>query len=785
MADVKIRIEVNPNAESEVLGDIQNQINNTSSSDNISNVSVKTDSIGIFQNIPSSSGGINGLSLAQDLIFDENGYVDNEDLQGGVLESTENPVEFIWGAVPESGEYSVKLVFTNAQNLKDIIVYGDSVVNQFPTQAIIDSSKIIYNDDLQWAINLQEESETHTIEFTHWNRVNYNACLSYIAVMMKYLDIDKYTGLKSVESLSQSSSDTTGIFYGVLENSGSLELLDRTDELDDLLSDGVIDNSNTKVEIIANGKSVQHHISTDSSYDRNTKLMSLELGNRFNSLDILKYKGYDYPDHSERLSVLFFDVLSNLRYALFGTDKALTQEEFKEMLSGKYDSSKTLYDYLYSIEVEYPLIEENKTYREVIDEFCLVAQMQMYIDDDDNVRFVSARPKVFDEDFKAINIPKKNMFSQLDYAVVLKNKYDGIETSRNNVSDLTDNNSLCYGWQSNNSDSIYIESENSDVYTNIFHQTSNVIPSDIYYYAKVVLNYYETTISFDKKSNQNLIEIKDVYDGVNNYDEPYITYSVDYLHETGNLNFNYQDNANIEDMFSPNYTKVETGSSSLATYTDIKASYYSEVYGTAEAKVFDETNLKTTQIEYEGNNYDGIYSAKIKILVGYTREAGIIQRYLDDGTYHLVGDVSRVVAEKYTPRGVSINFNGVKREISFEEIQSNTENIELAKTKVSIGTSNLIQSDTVINSIKNNILKDYAQGVSNATVSISCSDYFNENHEKVIDWEKGEIPKINQIIYFDDDLNKDKTQRYWKIKGRTFRKSGVPMIDLELEEVIK
>ena len=69
MTNVKVKIEVNPNAESEVLGDVENQINNTPSSVNVSNVSVKTNAVGVFQDIPSLSIGINGLSLAQDLVF--------------------------------------------------------------------------------------------------------------------------------------------------------------------------------------------------------------------------------------------------------------------------------------------------------------------------------------------------------------------------------------------------------------------------------------------------------------------------------------------------------------------------------------------------------------------------------------------------------------------------------------------------------------------------------------------------------------------------------------------
>lgn len=955
MAKVKIKIEVNPNADNEELGNIQNQVNNTTSLENVSNVSVKIRGDGIYEEIPSNSGGINGLSLGYALVFDENGYLDNADLEGGVLESTENPIEFVWGVVPESGEYTVRLTFTDAQSLKDITIFGDSEVNQFPTRAIIDGYKEITNDDLTWYINFGNEASTHTIEFTHWNKVNYNACLSKIGITLQYIEIDKTSGLKSVDSTSQSSTDTTGIFYGTVENRGSLEILDKTGELVDMLKDGIIDNSNTKIEVVANNESVQTHISTDSTYNANSKIMSLDLGNRLNSLDILKYKGYNYPDHSERLSVLFFDVLSNLRYALFGKDKELTQDEFKEMLSAKYDVKDTLYDYLYSINVEYPVIEPNRTYREVIDEICTIAQMQMYITDEDNVYFVSARPKNFDEDAVKIHIPKKNMFSQLDYSVVLKNKYDGVEISQTNVRDNIDIETTLYTWKSEDEEYEQLTDSDSD------ETTTTSLGVSIYSYVKVTATYYTATVKLKKQSDNNLEKILSVLDGVDLSGNPRIKYNVNYTHKTGGVNVIQIADSSSSVQFVPEYTFTEEGSGSLANYGIISDA----IGSTVSASLNDKTNLKTLKITSD----DNYYYADFKILVGLTKIHGSFTQ----ATTTISG-----VSETYIPNSVELSIYGNKRTISFEQVQESTANIESAKTKVSLPSSgtllqtntifypnvisldsledweyydyverfgynppsftvpisdndnffgikynrdeagvskqwitgfnnkgiirdgwfgslqppytsldyprdyyngdfktlfnklmqklpndisnsieefnkfknldgkwlyiksdnsykkigiveddltnfNITQSETpelfnifiseipngndgsfayylkgykimftsnaynfsMVDIISKNILLDYKNGVSSGSVTISCNDYFDSEDEKVINWDKGEIPKLNQIVYFDDDLYADGNQRYWKIKGRTFRKTGVPMIDLELEEVIK
>ena len=47
----------------------------------------------------------------------------------------------------------------------------------------------------------------------------------------------------------------------------------------------------------------------------------------------------------------------------------------------------------------------------------------------------------------------------------------------------------------------------------------------------------------------------------------------------------------------------------------------------------------------------------------------------------------------------------------------------------------------------------------------------------------GDIVKVNDIVYFDNDTYSNGLQRYWVVRGRRFRKVGVPLIDLELQEV--
>ena len=77
-----------------------------------------------------------------------------------------------------------------------------------------------------------------------------------------------------------------------------------------------------------------------------------------------------------------------------------------------------------------------------------------------------------------------------------------------------------------------------------------------------------------------------------------------------------------------------------------------------------------------------------------------------------------------------------------------------------------------------NILNDYKKGVRTASVTISCNDYYDENGNKVKNWENGEIVDVGDFVKVEG------SNKIWRVSSRNFRKVGVPMIDLELQELI-
>ena len=120
-----------------------------------------------------------------------------------------------------------------------------------------------------------------------------------------------------------------------------------------------------------------------------------------------------------------------------------------------------------------------------------------------------------------------------------------------------------------------------------------------------------------------------------------------------------------------------------------------------------------------------------------------------------------------------------------------TENIyELAdSTFLSTGTT-YNDTEDIYSHNNGELLANYKDGVSVANVTISCGDMYDVSGNKVKDWANGEILSIGDVVRIDADHNgnplwayKNKQPTYWKVTGRNFRKTGVPMIDLELQEV--
>ena len=756
MADIKVRFEVNPNAESELLGDVNNV------NAEISNVSVKTNSSGIFQNIPTSqSDGINGLLFAQDLVFDDEGYVDNTDLKGGVIQSEQEPTEFIWGVVPESKQYSVKLTFSNASNLKDIIVYGNKTTNQFPIRAIIDGTTEIFSDDYRWAINLQTESDTHTIEFTHWNRANYNATLTLISVMMKYFEIDKRSGLKSVESLSQSTGQPKEIYYGVVPSSGSLQVLDVNGEIADMVTDEIIPNSNLNIEIFANGKKIQQHSSSNSDYSRD-KIFSIDMSNKLSNLQNLTYGGFKNEDITKTLYDILVDGLNTIGYNdISYIDNVMLGEENT--------------NYLKSITYPSPYMPVMR-FKEFIDKVCEIAQLTLTENDNGDLVFINLKP--VDKINNYIVIPSKMQNSLPFKTVVLNNKIERVEYVNSNFRRDIDKTVNTY-----TNENTFIEP-----FTEEFIPVSN---SDYYFFRGQSAGQYLTQgVRIETFVTNGTFEI---------VDQSIQTIS-DFKFSVSGKKFNsplYGFGVRNESFWSdPTYSLISDlkvtfnthGEGSLVDFTD----NLSEIsYSFNRLEDFEPKTLKLSH--KNSINFTKIEDGRWK--VDYSILTSTAWYYWYGTDYSGADDENIETAEFKSVEKLTISANGNQWVLDFIDnvVKVGDENSTLYK---SLSKNELMQDNATYNgtnigtTISNNILNTYNKGLSNAEISVVCGNYYDSNGNLVKNWTNGDVLQIGDIIRIDKNNDGESlwkysngSNMYWRVIGRNFRYAGVPLIDLQLQEV--
>ena len=361
MNRTKIRLEVNPNSELETLGTITNKVGSSSTNSNLNNVSINASSVGVFSDVPEEkSDGYEMLafSSANTLKFTSDGFLCNYDVEDnthGVLMSEVEPKMFVW----KIGANNVKLVFSGASALKDIVIYGNKKANQFPTKATIDGVEIIINDDYRWAINLKNEAETHTIEFTEWNRADYLPCLTLIKVMNKYFELDK-KWIKSVDSLSQSTGRPKEIYYGVVPSKGSAEINDLDGEIKDLIQDGILPVSNVTTQLLFNNKLVQSHVTKDSDYNEtgNIRVFSIEMVNFLDTLSDLQFDEIKLIDDE----ISLYDLTNLVFEKLIGYPGIMEQ-----LYNVIYFPSDINSDFDLTIDGNTSIVETTKTSAETID----------------------------------------------------------------------------------------------------------------------------------------------------------------------------------------------------------------------------------------------------------------------------------------------------------------------------------------------------------------------------------------------------------------------------------
>lgn len=761
MADIKVVIQLQDTAEDEItdLGS-SSEVNNASiqkTNGSFGSLSTKSDGTNMksWANVIKDSEGnvvskvVNGETISRGLLSLADGYVGGADTK---LIEQYGYNGYVFGAVPETKQLTVTLE-VRGENIDSIIIYGDKNANQFPTKAYRDGNPndIIYSDDATWAIKFDNVASSHAITFLEWNRANYNACINYVAELKKELTLDK-SWIKSVESLSQSTGQPKEIYYGVTPSSGSLEIIDRDGEIKDYLQDGILSVSKLPIELYANGKKLQNHISEDGDYS-NDGILSIRMTNELSSWNTLYFKGMPLQSNLSLYDILKI-VLKSIN---------IEETDINNMLLGHvYDNSstKTIKEHLESITIPYSYLNDG-TVRDTIQKICDIAQLSVIQDSEGKIIFSSLRPTGSGEE-RVVNIKKSNIFGTPTKDIIVKNAIDKVSLDYNKVVFKNENVislNLRLNSQNNNAE------ENSIKYIKYYtdeSQNNDVIPTTN---ITGIANAIATPVKQSSTTMEGTISEQSLF----------------YCVEREIDGFSFLNNGVLEISRDFNYYK------SISTDENLTVGYFN-----SQSKIKKQESLS------EINEYDSVKSF-LETFFDATDRPPYIEKdyelkkeYRGKTQYGIVkstnGNKIKVTLLMILPfRWYSVTYGTIQNiplsyDISLKYDMLSTESLTYnyntsTQTDRLINSNELIQNTDICSTIAKNLISDYSNGIKTNRLSVSCVDYYYVDGSQAKDWGNGEIIQIGELVKITDD------NTIWRVTGRNFRKVGVPMIDLELQEV--
>ena len=534
------------------------------------------------------------------------------------------------------------------------------------------------------------------------------------------LYIDRFNGLKSVESLSQSTPHPKDISYGIIPNTGSIEILDINGDIEDMVVNGIIPNSNLPLEILVDDNPIQSHISQDSNYNGQSKLLSIDLTNKLTNWQTIAITNQKYPYYSMSngrsiITIALIECLKSLGY----TEEYILEMLNEKMFYGYGENLKygTILEYLNLITLPGGMAYTTATtLYDAINEICTIAQLNVVETDDGLIRFVPSRP-IASEDEKVIAIPLMAQTSIFKRDILLKNKYDNVKLNR------------------------------------------NVIKRNRHAVVDVTYSIRDNDGNLDISSIGDTASLVTATGG-----EQYICFFI-----TMNSGANMV--RTIRQDGTPEAWTI------ISTYQDqtqkSATTRINESVLAIEDFVFDAESISSscTRLTRYSTLHSETFAMSVPITTG-AFSASPLQR-INVKIYSSEFDVSH--------SEMLLNNNSNIYELSLSEGLLNS---ELYCSDYGYGKIPMYEM------IANSIAYDYSNGITTANLSVVCGDYYDINGNLIIDWSRGNVFQVGDIVQVDKDNYGTSAVNYlngqpmrFRVVGRTFRKVGVPMLDLELQEV--
>lgn len=415
------------------------------------------------------------------------------------------------------------------------------------------------------------------------------------------------------------------------------------------------------------------------------------------------------------------------------------------------ESVSTVEQLLYRYEIRGKVCVENRNAYDVIDSICKATQLYAFIDDNDKLSIISARPRAMGSEIdNAIIIPARNQKTRLVSSKILKNKYDGIKAS------------------------LYtLEASQTGIYT------SDTI---------VCCKETEPTEETGEHPAPTFVATQS---GVNDpaYDVSGGIYDTHYwLQFKGSV-----DTSTLSSSLDVEYPSIQINARMVDYQYDVNNQTYTLQEGSERQETID-------LIWRMDGLIDGAYTS-----TGAQNYEYIFNKSVDGDTLnieaqiHWRNDIGSALTQRYYTLSYIMDFTFTvlcnqfsANSSEVEDTGNNLAEIPDSKFLLSnvVNMLDLLDRSPLVDTLRENILSDYENGIATGTITVICGDYYNVKGERAKTWANGEIIQVGDVVRIDKDNGStplmpyaDGTPRLWRVTGRTFRYAGVPVVDLELQEI--
>lgn len=399
------------------------------------------------------SNNISSYAYTYDILdFIESMSVENKSYNGAIvktLATTPTISQLRFGALLSDGTRQEKyngLLLGNSDSNKNCVltlsltgsaiigieIYFDNYVNQFPTNFSYtntdgETTTITNNTSNKIKISDMPASYgTFSITFTKWNLANTPIGITFIDFPTDTKTLTK-AQIISFESQAQIVTSTNGLNYGVTATTGKIEINDKDNILYDKAKLGYLNAFLFTLDIKVNSKSIQTHISTNSPLYTSDRQISLDLTDQLALWDSIIVE-----EHEFNAGQSLYDVVNYLATRYFEDIDVSTMCDDWVVIGNSISTHFTsrmeerISFYLQNIKFNQDTTLNEGTLREQFEKICTCAQLSIYINRDNQIKFISARPNYMYEK-QPLKIPFSKQYSRPSYDLLVANRYEIVE----------------------------------------------------------------------------------------------------------------------------------------------------------------------------------------------------------------------------------------------------------------------------------------------------------------------------------------------------------------------